>query len=250
MKPSLALVSYINTRPFIDGLNHEFSQGELDLHLLPPAECATALADGRAQMALLPVGSLQDFQGLKLLNDYCIGADGPVNSVFMFSEVPVEQIEHVWLDRHSRTSNGLTRLLMKDWWRREVTFELPETRPFDLIKGTSAGVAIGDQAYRLRNKYPFVYDLSGEWKQATGLPFVFAVWAYRPGEWSDTTLNRIEQALAWGHSHRKQAAANWAEHFGYSLEAAEQYLTQSISFEMDAAKHEALRRYFQGLKAL
>lgn len=250
MKGSVALVSYINTRPFIDGLNHHFAPGELDLLMLPPAECARALADGRCQMALIPVGALTDFQGLALLPDHCIGADGPVNSVFLFSEVPVEQVEKVWLDRHSRTSNGLTRLLMRDWWGVNPEFAMPETRHFDLIRGTAAGVAIGDEAYKLREQYPYVYDLSGEWKQATGLPFVFAVWAYRPEAWSDGWLNRIEEGLAWGQAHRESAAVNWAEHFGYTLEAATEYLTRSISYQMDAPKHQALRRYFEGILSL
>lgn len=250
MKHTLALVSYLNTRPFIDGLNHVFSNGEVTLNLLPPAECPTQLASGVSDMALVPVGSLIDFEGLALLKDHCIGADGAVDSVYVFSQVPIQEAEIVLLDSHSRTSNGLTRILMKSHWRHQPQFSMPEERDFSLIQGKTAGVAIGDQAYKIKDQFQYVYDLSEVWKDYTGLPFVFAVWAYRPEFWTQTELAKVHTALEWGRANRKSAAARWGKDFGYSLPEAEQYLCHSIQYELDHAKHQALERYFKELKEL
>ncbi len=250
MKHTLALVSYFNTKPFIAGLNHVFSPDELEQRLLPPAECPTELASGNCDMALIPVGALVDFKDIAILKDHCIGADGAVDSVYLFSEVPIHEIETVLLDGHSRTSNGLTRILMQRHWKHQVNFRRPEGRDFNLIKGKTAGVAIGDAAYQIRGQFPYVFDLSEEWGKYTQLPFVFAVWAYRKDQWSQEDLSKINRALAWGTEHRKLAALKWGEEFGYNPAQAEQYLCQSIKYKLDGPKHRALERYIKELKEL
>lgn len=250
MKHSLALVSYLNTKPYIDGLNHVFSSDELDLKLLPPSDCPKELFSGRSDMALIPVGSLLDFDNLAILKDHCIGAEGAVDSVYLFSRVPVNKVEKVLLDPHSRTSNGLTRILMHKFWSQEVVFQLPETRNFELIQETTAGVAIGDVAYRIKDQFQYVYDLSEEWQSYTQLPFVFAVWAYTEGSWTEKDLERIHLALEWGRTHRRQAAVKWGAEFGYSDKEAQIYLCDSIKYKLDAPKHKALERYIRELKEL
>ena len=250
MKHRLALVSYLNTKPFIEGLNKFFPDGELDLELLPPAECPKELANGTCDMALIPVGSLPDFADLSILKDHCIGAQGAVDSVFLFSQVPVQEVDKVILDLHSRTSNGLTRILMQHFWKRKVDFQVPDSRDFDLIQGNTAGVAIGDVAYKIKDRYNYVYDLSEEWMSYTGLPFVFAVWAYIGERWATQDLQRMVHALEWGRVHRKEAAQKWGGQFGYSPEEAERYLCESIRYRLDQPKHQALERYITELKAL
>ncbi len=250
MRHTLVLVSYFNTKPFIEGLNHSFSEDELRKKLLPPAECSLELSSGKCNMALIPVGALLDFRGITILKDHCIGADGAVDSVYLFSQVPVYEIEQVLLDRHSRTSNGLTRILMERHWKHKVSYQKPCSRDFNLIKGKTAGVAIGDTAYRIKNQFPFVFDLSEAWKAYTQLPFVFAVWAYRKEQWSEEDVKRIDQALTWGRQHRKLAALKWGENFGYSTEEAERYLCRSIKYKLDSPKHAALERYIRELKEL
>jgi chorismate dehydratase len=246
----IALVSYMNTRPFLDGLNKHFGPDELALDLLPPAECATALASGRCAMALTPVGGLLDFQGLHLLNDYCIGAEGAVDSVFLFSQVPVTQTTHLVLDPHSRSSNGLARILYRELWGIDPVLVEPQGRAGSQVSGTTAAVLIGDQAYAERHNYPYVYDLAAEWKRLTGLPFVFAVWVYHPGRIKRDFLERITAALAWGIGQRDETARRWASHYGYTEEAAAHYLGHSIQYALDGVKHSALERYFNSLMAL
>ncbi len=250
MKHQLALVSYLNTKPFIEGINQYFSESELDVRLLPPAECPKELLAGNSDMALIPVGSLVDFSGLAILKDHCIGANGRVDSVYLFSRVPIHEIEEVRLDPHSRTSNGLTRILMQNYWKHKVGFVMPEGRNFELIQGSTAGVAIGDVAYKIKGEYEYVYDLSEEWKNYTQLPFVFAVWAYRPEHWPTDDLEKIKLALEWGRHHREEAARKWGKQFGYTLEGAITYLSKSIIYELDAPKHQSLERYIKELKEL
>lgn len=250
MRLRAALVSYLNTKPFIEGFERFFSAEELEIRLLPPSACAPELLSKQVDFALIPVGSLVDFSGLHLMKDHCIGAEGKVDSVFLFSEVDIKEIEQVRLDPHSRSSNGLTRVLMANYWKRSVDFIQTPERDFSAIKGTTAGVAIGDRAYALRDQYPKVWDLSETWRAYTGLPFAFAVWAYWPERIEAPQLEKIRAALEWGRTQGKLAAHHWASEFGYTIPQAEKYLTETIRFPFDHNKHLALQRYFRELKAL
>lgn len=246
----IALVSYINTRPFIDGLEHFFSEEEVRLHILPPADCAKALKEGSVDISLMPIGAMVNFSHINLLPNFCIGGDGPVNSVFIFSEVPIEEIAFLYLDPHSRSSNGLARILLKHYWKKDIPFQLLPNRPFDVIQGKSAGVIIGDQAIKCRGDYNYTYDLSDYWKKLTGLSFPFAVWGYDPEKVSKSFIKRLENALAWGIEQRDKSAVKWADHFGLEKDFAVKYLMKDIDFRFDYPKHKALELYQQSLLAL
>jgi len=245
--PRIALVSYINTRPFIDGFEKFFPDGKVAFDLMPPADCARSLYQGTSDMALIPVGALPNFQHIYLHPEFCIGANGPVKSVYLFARQPVENLTKVRLDPHSRSSNGLTRILMKYHWQREVHYHLPEIRDFSFIQGNTGGVVIGDEAIKLRDRFEYAYDLSDHWRKLTGLPFAFAVWAYRPGIFSPSLMQQLTNAMEWGVKQADQSANKWARHYDIALPFAEKYLTQYIDYQFDAQKHEALALYQKAL---
>lgn len=246
----LSLVSYINTRPFIDGLNRHFSPEELKITPLPPAKCAESLLKKEAAIALMPVGALLSFEKIMLLPNYCIGADGAVNSVFIFSQKPIEEIDTLILDRHSRSSNGLAKILLQRYWKNKVAFINSEDKNFDSIKDNVAGVVIGDKALKIRQNYLYQYDLGEYWRKLTSLPFAFAVWAYYEEMVSPEMLNRIQIALADGVAHRAETALTSAAEYGLTPEAALSYLTQDIQYEFTYQRQQAVDLYLKWLKEL
>ncbi|MBX7243444.1 MAG: menaquinone biosynthesis protein [Bacteroidia bacterium] len=239
----IALVSYINTRPFMDGLTRFFSDEECSLQLLAPSACAKSLKERAVDMALIPVGSLPDFSNILLLPDFCIGADGPVNSVFIFSRKPIEEVNHVILDRHSRSSNGLAKILLRHFWKKTPEYSFPEEKHFDKIENDTAGVVIGDKAMKLKGHFEYVYDLSEYWKKMTGLPFAFAVWAYYEDAFTPEQIRRISKALAYGIDQSNNSALKWAEHYGFTPESALLYLTKDIQYHFTKERNEALELY-------
>ena len=241
----IALVSYLNTRPFLDGMkrlpfNHE-------LLLLPPAQCAEALLVGKCDLALLPVGALSDFDRLCLLPEYCIGATGAVESVFLLAQEPVHTWNQVLLDPHSRTSNRLAELLLKYYWKVEVPLLAGAPGHYQHLSGTTGGVVIGDLAIREKDQFAYVYDLAEIWQQLTALPFTFAVWAYRPGNLAPNQVQHITQALGWGVSQVQHSAQQWAAHFDMDPDFAQHYLTNCIDFYFNAPKHRALQLFLNAL---
>jgi len=246
----VALVEYINTRPFLDGLENHFSPGEVELLTMPPVACGIALKENRCDLALIPVGSIPELPKLELLPNYCIGSEGEVASVFIFSQKPLEQCNKLILDTHSRSSNGLSRILLAHHWRLEPKLIMPESRDFTLIQGETAGVVIGDQAIRMREQFAYVYDLSLAWQKMTGLPFVFAVWAVPKGRLDAHWRNRLNQAFQSGVKQAAESASKWADHFDIDPTFAHTYLTSYIDFQFTSNKHTALNLYLTYLKKL
>ena len=167
-------ISYLNSIPFVYGL--ENSDIGVDLSLEIPSVCGQKLIENEVDLALLPVAVIPSLDFADVVSPYCISSDGAVQTVCLFSQVPLEQIKTILLDYHSITSNALVKLLSKYFWKIQPDFKKSEINFESKISGNTAGVIIGDRAYKYRDDFPFIYDLSYEWKKFCGLPFVFACW--------------------------------------------------------------------------
>lgn len=175
----VSLVSYTNSLPYRAGLELLAEQGAIALSLDVPSACARKLIEGEALAGLIPVAVLPQLKNYRIGGNMGIAAMGNVGSVFLMSDKPLHEIERIELDWQSRTSVLLTRVLCRFFWHIDPEF-LPTGEGYEVTGGTNRSfVIIGDRAIRLRGKYRYCYDLSGEWTRFTGLPFVFAVWALR-----------------------------------------------------------------------
>ncbi|HBT93283.1 MAG TPA: hypothetical protein DEB23_03245, partial [Chitinophagaceae bacterium] len=172
----IGAVSYLNTRPLLLGIEQESFLKSIDLVKSYPANIAQDLLSGKIDIGLVPVAILPQLSDPHIVSNYVIGANGAVASVALFSEVPIDEIKSIYLDYQSRTSVQLLKILLSQFWKKEVEFISATEGYIAQISGTTAGVIIGDRALENLSKYPYVYDLSLAWKQHTGVPFVFAAW--------------------------------------------------------------------------
>ncbi|MEO8795423.1 MAG: MqnA/MqnD/SBP family protein, partial [Daejeonella sp.] len=116
-KIKISAVSYTNTKPFVYGITNSPIIDKVDLSLDIPSTCANKLIDNQVDIGLVPVAALLRIPNYQIITDYCIGADGPVHSVFIFSEKPIAEIKTIRLDEQSRTSNNLALVLLKNYWK-------------------------------------------------------------------------------------------------------------------------------------
>lgn len=175
----VSAVSFLNARPLVDGLvgRDDFA---VDFDL--PSVCAERLHRGEVDLGLIP--AIEYLHGdYRLVPDVAIGSDGPILSVAVFTRVPIHQVRTLALDTSSRTSVALTRVLCAKLWRI-----VPEMRPATpdlggMLAGADAALLIGDPALDVSPVPPGVekIDLGESWRTLTGLPFVYAAWAGRPG---------------------------------------------------------------------
>lgn len=240
-KVKVSAVSYLNSRPFIYGLQNHPVKEDIELSLDIPSVCARKVITGEADLGLVPIAILTELINYEILTNYCIGAKGPVKSVVLLSEVPLEEIKEVFLDYQSRTSVLLFQVLAEFFWNKK--FSHREGFPFyeREIKGTTAGVVIGDRALKLESKYQYVIDLSQEWEKFTGLPFVFACWISNK-KLDENFKTKFEEAIAFGLQNKEKAIEEF-ESTNESFTDAHEYLTHYIDFDFDTQKREALFRF-------
>lgn len=209
-----------------------------------PAQVARMLTAGTIDIGLVPVTVLQHLPEHYLVSDYCIGCDGPVASVCLFSEQPITSIKEVLLDYQSRTSVSLAKILLREHWK--ISPKLTDTNS-DFrasIKGTTAGIVIGDRALEQRKISPYIYDLGEAWKNFTGLPFVFAAWISNkklPAGF-ESAFNEANRS---GLDNIDKVVAENAN----SVFDLKQYYTQNISYVLDAGKKQALQLFLSKLTA-
>ena len=242
----VSVVSYINSYPFIYGLKKWKGSIPIVLQIDQPSVCAQKLIDGKADVGLVPVAVLPEISNGKIISDYCIGADGPVTSVLLVSMVPLNEIETILLDYQSRTSVMLTKILAKKFWNIEVEWEATQPNYEQQISGTKAGVIIGDRALLMRNQFPYVYDLSDEWKKMTGLPFVFAVWV-GPKNVSQAFLTDFNLALKEGFDNLDKVIQE-TENTTLNLSDITDYLKVRIDYRFDVKKQEAMTLFLTLMK--
>ncbi len=176
-KIRIGAVSYLNTKPLLFGLQHESIREQIDISLDYPAHIAAMLENDQIDVGLVPVAILPSMKEFHIISDYCIGCDGPVESVAIFSENPLEKVSTIMLDYQSRTSVMLGRILVKNFWKLDPEYKNAEGEDFLMnIRGDVAGLVIGDRALMQKKHSKYMYDLGEAWKSYTGLPFVFATW--------------------------------------------------------------------------
>jgi chorismate dehydratase len=239
----IGAVSYLNTKPLICDLEELAPEAELVLE--PPSRLADELAQGRLDVALIPVIEYFRAGEYSIVPNISIASRGPVLSVTLFSRTPWEDIHRVALDEGSRTSAALTQIILK----RKYGVE-PEVIPLPLAQeaetsDADAVLLIGDRAMRAcLPGYAFAFDLGQEWQDWTSLPFVYAIWAVRPG----VDLGDVEDALLEskrrGCSRIGEIAQREAPLLGLDAGFCRRYLGNIIHFDLGPREQAGLHHYY------
>ncbi len=242
---SIAIVNYLNTKPFIYGLNRSPFAEEFEVHEIMPSYCAQWYLEKKVDISLVPVGALPGLPD-QMINDYGIASDGAVSSVCLLSEVPLFEIKSLILDYQSRTSVTMVRILLEQYWQHYPVL-LDGYEGFESnIKGETAGLVIGDRAIRLKHKFPFVYDLGQGWKDFTGLPFVYAVWL-KNGQLPETRIRKFNEALQNGLENIDTLLTEFQ---GYDPVFLKSYFNQNIKYHLKPEYLEGLNMFFKKSKLL
>lgn len=239
-KIKISAVAYTNTKAFIYGIEHSPVLEQIDLSLDIPSDCAAKVIDGTVDLGLIPVAAIPFVPNANIISDYCIGSVGAVNSVFIFSNVPAQQIKTLKLDRESRTSNNLARVLLKFYFKQEVTFTTDQDAVTDAI------VLIGDRTFDKIGDYAYTYDMGQEWMNFTGLPFVYAAWVANK-EMPEDFVKDFNAALKNGLANRAAVLKSLPVNPVFDLE---DYLMHKLDFELTDKKREALSLFLSYIERL
>ncbi|MBN2574725.1 MAG: dehypoxanthine futalosine cyclase [Deltaproteobacteria bacterium] len=234
----LAAVSFLNARPITHGIERGLvGKGRFELWFDLPARCAEAVAEGEADLALMPVASYAAARGeLRLVPGIAIASRGPVRTVLLLGDVPWEEMETIVLDAASRTSQVLVQILGRARGLAPRCESAEHDRIVDLVRGRRGGLLIGDACFAASRRFAHVYDLGAEWTARVGLPFVYAAWAGRPDALAPGDVALLQESLALGLAEREAIARGFAEPNRIDIETSLRYLTRNIHYELGASE--------------
>ncbi len=238
----IGAVNYLNTKPLIEDLDQLAPEAELVLEV--PSRLADLLAEGELDVALIPAVEYFRAGRYRIVPGIGIASNGPVLSVTLFSRVPCKEIRRLALDEGSRTSAALAQVLLRK--RHGLT---PELVPLPLQQeaeqvDADAVLLIGDRAmHACLPGFAQAYDLGQEWHHWTGLPFVYAFWAVRPGVELGPVAAALQEAKRRGCSQIGHIAAREASRLGLDAGFCRRYLAHIIRFDLGERELTGLRLF-------
>ena len=244
-KIRVGAVSYLNTKPLIYGFEQGAMNDKLTLELNYPSQLASSLQKNQLDIALLPVAAIPSIPNAEIISPYGISSDFKVASVCLFSQVPIEEIQEIYLDYQSRTSVALLRILLRDYWHtRPMLLDAPENY-IEHIQGKTGGIIIGDRALEQLNNFEYVYDLAEAWHEYTRLPFVFAAWVSNQSVDKDF-LEAFNATIKESLTHIPEVIQQ-NPFDAYSLHA---YYHDNIQYFLNEEKHKGMTLFLKLLNSL
>lgn len=248
----ISAISYLNTAPLMWNFVHADAGRHFDISYTLPSSCARSLADGTADIGIIPAAAYASIAGLEVLPDVAIASKRAVRSILLVSRRPIDKVRSVALDTSSMTSVALTKVLLEKWLGGARVYAPMAPDLETMLSAHDAALVIGDPALQIDRSRYFTLDLAEEWNRFTGKPFVFAFWAVR-GQAIAESDPAIDLAAVFRNSrdHGLQPASvaaiarEWAPRLGITEEDVRSYLTENIHYQLDAACIEGLRLFYR-----
>jgi len=261
----VASIAFLNPAPLLYDFEHEPRATQLrenyTLHYTSPAQCATELHEGRADLGLIPIASLT--HSLAIVPGCTIASLDEVRSILLLVKNPnhldendaLRQVRTMAADAASRSSQAYAHILFGRFLdTHPATHEAPAD-PLEMLATADAALLIGDPALLARERRneidaasdtPLLWlDLASLWRRHTGLPWVAAVWAVRPETVIDAAqltadLNASRDS---GLAHIDRLVDEWTPRIAIPSETIRTYLTRNIHYTLDPACVESIHLF-------
>ena len=248
----ISAISYLNTAPLMWDFEHGSVGEEFDVSYTIPSQCAASLADGSADIGIIPAAAYASISDLVIIPGVAIASRCAVRSILLVSRVPLEEIRTVALDNSSLTSVALLKVLFAKWWGGGRSFTPMAPDIHHMLNENDAGLLIGDPALQIDRSQYITYDLAEEWIRLTGKPFVFAFWAVRQKALKDAVRD-LDLAAVFQQSrdhglaqeNLQRIAREWAPRLHLSQDEIKRYLTENIHYYLDPDCIDGMKLFFR-----
>jgi chorismate dehydratase len=259
-KHRVGLVSYLNARPIGYGLTTGRQRDRFEVVEKVPSALAESLGRLEVDYALIPsieyARAANAGREIAIVPGIAIATRGKAESVLFICRVPVQEIRTVALDRSSRSSVGVLRLLLRRRLRPglpDPEFQFAAPDPAKMLETCDAALLIGDRALFASRDFPAivsrmtVLDLGEEWASMTGLPFVYAIWAGPPRDDSAAVVASLRDSLEEGMGNIAAIARNASAGNPATETTIRRYLSRTIGYTLGSDEIKGLETYFRML---
>src|SRR5437016_5446924 len=224
----VSLVDYVNAWPLTWGFLRGAVEGVETITDLP-STCADRLRRGEVDAGLIPSVEAARIPGIRIVRGIGIASRSRVRSVLLASKKPIEETRSVALDVSSRSSAAMARILFEDYFHVRPEFHAASPDLSEMLRHHDAALLIGDPALRATLTELHVVDLAEAWRELTGLPFVFAVWAVRP----EVAPEPFLWSRDYGKHHLPAVVEAAARRTGLSSEVLTEYLSENLHHDLE-----------------
>ena len=249
----LGAVGYLNARPLVFGLDRA---DDFTLRFDVPSRCATLLHAAEIDLGLIP--SIEYLRGpavdaYRIVPGLAIASCGAVASVALYITRPIKDVRSIALDTSSRTSVALVSVLCARAFGIAPDLRAHQPDLGAMLATADAALVIGDNALFIdsgevevsgRGVHVEKLDLGAVWQQTTGLPFVYAFWAGRPGALTERQVDALRAAKRDGLAHLPEIAASYFADSAGRQAMAVQYLRDNIRFDLGDSERAGLERFY------
>jgi len=247
MMVRLGAVGYLNARPLVWGLDRSL---RFLLRFDVPSTCASLLHDGAIEIGLIP--SIEYLRGgpYAIVPDLAIASRGPVASVLLFTSRPMRDVRSIAMDVSSRTSVALVRVLCAQLFKINPKIEPAGPDLPQMLGRCDAALIIGDNALfqppNVEHTLPVeVIDLGKAWTELTGLPFVYAFWAGRPGMLEPGDVEALQAARDAGVAASDDVACAYLRDMPARQALGMRYLRENIKYHLGAEEQAGLELFYR-----
>ena len=271
----ISIVQYLNTVPLVRGFTHGPLRGKYQLSFTVPSQCAEQLRAGQVDIAIIPAIEVQRIDNLVVLPGLCIASKKSVRSLLLVSKSPIRDVRRIALDRSSRSTQALVRILCEKRWHISPEFFEADPDLPAMLQKADAALIIGDPALRLAlnseshakrdaagdlqilsefggipSSPLFLYDIVEKWRTLTSLPAVLAVWAARPNAVTPEIIRDFHDSLVFGAQHLHEISAEASHDLNLPSQKIMRYFTENIDYTFDEENLRGLREYFSSAAEL
>lgn len=241
--PRIAASSYLNSAPLIWSFSRGSRRSAVQLIDAVPARCANLLAQKMVEGALVPVIEYQRIADITLVPEVCVGSRNKVRSVVLVTTASeLKDVRRIALDESSRTSAALIKIIFREFLGFEPQWSSRSPGSDYGLKENEGALMIGDPAMMLDREQVRVFDLAALWRQHTGLAFVFAMWMMSDNA---SVIIDFRAACEEGLAATEEIIDFYEPLLGWPRDELRSYLTESITFFMDAELRAGLDLFYQ-----
>jgi chorismate dehydratase len=263
----MAAIHFLNPAPLMWDFEHEPERSErrerYQIGYTTPSRCAAELAAGDADIGLVPVAAYATTPSLVVVPGCTVAALDRVRSIILVVRPPqgVSAVRTIAADTSSLTSYAYTRVLFDIFWKVPAVFIPHQPDLESMLAVADAALLIGDpallaledrEARALRTGEQLLYlDLAHEWHSFTGLPWVSAFWALRPGALEETGVSAskliedLQTSRDHGLEHIEDLADEWSTRIAVPAETIRFYLSKNIHYILDEACLRGLDEFYR-----